>query len=362
MMTWLQNDVNSTNKDWIIAFWHHPPYSKGSHDSDTSSQLIEMRTNALPILEQAGVDLVLTGHSHSYERSFLIDGHYGVSSTFTTAMKKDGGSGREDGTGAYSKPTDGLGPHEGAVYAVAGSSGQTSGGPLNHPAMFISLNSLGSMILEINGSRLDAKFIDQTGATKDYFTIIKGGAMPAAPSNLIATAASTSQINLTWTDNSSNETSFRIERSADGVNFNEITTVGPNVTSYSNTGLTSSTTYYYRLRASNDAGNSAYSNTASATTQGVSPIAPSGLVATAISKTRIDLSWTDNSNNEAGFKIERSANGTSFSQIATVGANVTTYNNTGLKANKTYWYRVRAYNGTGHSGYSNVASAKTPRK
>lgn len=362
MMTWLQNDVISTNKDWIIAFWHHPPYSKGSHNSDTDLQLTEMRTNALPILEQAGVDLVLTGHSHSYERSFLIDGHYGLSSTFTAAMKKDGGSGREDGTGSYKKPTDGLGPHEGAVYAVAGSSGQTSGGTLNHPAMYISLNLLGSMILEINGTRLDAKFINQAGATQDYFTILKGGTTPAAPSNLTAAAVSTSQINLTWTDNSNNETSFKIERFTDGVNFGQIATVGANVTSYSNTGLSSSTTYYYRVRSGNAAGDSAYSNTANATTQGVSPNAPSALVATAISKTRIDLSWTDNSNNETGFKIERSTDGTNFSQIATVGANVSTYSNNGLKSNKTYWYRVRAYNGTGNSAYSNVASAKTPKR
>jgi hypothetical protein len=141
MMTWLQNDANSTNQPWIIAFWHHPPYTKGSHDSDTEIELMEMRQNALPILEQAGVDLVLTGHSHSYERTFLIDQHYGLSSTFSDSMKKDGGSGREDGSGAYKKPTLGLAPHEGAVYVVAGSSGQISGGALNHPAMYISLNS-----------------------------------------------------------------------------------------------------------------------------------------------------------------------------------------------------------------------------
>jgi len=362
MMTWLQNDVNSTNKDWIIAFWHHPPYTKGSHNSDTESQLIEMRQNALPILEQAGVDLVLTGHSHSYERSFLIDGHYGLSGTFTASMKKDGGSGRENGTGAYSKPTNGLAPHEGAVYAVAGSSGQASGGTLNHPAMYISLNSLGSMILDVNGSRLDAKFIDQTGATQDYFTLIKGGLIPAAPSGLSATAVSTGQINLNWTDNSSNETGFKIERSTDNVNFAQITTVGSGVTSYSNTGLNVSTTYYYRVRATGTAGDSAYSNTANATTQGTSPNAPTNLTATAITKNKINLSWTDNASNETGFKIERSVDGVSFSQIATVLANVTTYSNTGLKANKTYWYRVRAYNATGNSAYSNTASATTPRR
>jgi hypothetical protein len=363
MMTWLQNDVNSTNKDWIIAFWHHPPYSKGSHNSDSETQLIEMRQNALPILEQAGVDLVLTGHSHSYERSFLIDGHYGSSSTFASSMKKDGGSGREDGTGAYTKPTDGPAPHEGAVYAVSGSSGQTSGGTLNHPAMFISLNSLGSMILELNGNRLDAQFIDHTGAVRDYFTITKGGTgIPQAPANLAAVAVSTTQINLSWSDNSQNETGFKIERSTDNVNFAQIATTGSNVTTFSNTGLTPSTRYYYRIRATNAAGDSQYSNTADAATQGISPNAPSDLTAVAVSKTRINLAWTDHASNETGFKIERSTNGTSFTQIATVGANVTTFASTGLRGNRLYYFRVRAYNATGNSSYSNIASAKTPKR
>ena len=87
MLTWLEADLQANDKSWLIAFWHHPPYSKGSHDSDTDGRMTDMCQNALPILEQHGVDLVLTGHSHSYERSYLIDGHYGASSTFTEAMK-----------------------------------------------------------------------------------------------------------------------------------------------------------------------------------------------------------------------------------------------------------------------------------
>jgi hypothetical protein len=181
MMTWLQNDLASTTQPWVIAFFHHPPYSKGSHDSDIDIELREMRQNALPILESAGVDLVLSGHSHSYERSFLIDGHYGSSNTFAASMKKNSGSGRTDGTGAYRKPTYGMAAHEGAVYAVAGSSGQTSGGLLNHPAMFVSLNSLGSLVLDVNGNRLDATFIDQAGVRRDYFTIVKGSTISSTP-------------------------------------------------------------------------------------------------------------------------------------------------------------------------------------
>ncbi|MBI1761882.1 MAG: PQQ-dependent sugar dehydrogenase [Acidobacteria bacterium] len=179
MLTWLQNDLAQNHQDWLIAYWHHPPYSKGSHDSDTEANLVEMRANVLPILESYGVDLVLSGHSHAYERSFLIDGHYGLSTTFTNAMKKNGGDGRPGGNGAYTKSTRGPSAHEGAVYVVAGTSGITSGGSLNHPAMFTSLNQLGSLVLDISGNQLDAKFLRETGAVDDSFTISKGtGVIP----------------------------------------------------------------------------------------------------------------------------------------------------------------------------------------
>jgi serine protease AprX len=92
------------------------------------------------------------------------------------------------------------------------------------------------------------------------------------------------------------------------------------------------------------------------------PVYPSGLAATAASKSQINLSWVDNSVNESGYKIERSTNGTSYTQIATVGASVTSYASTGLSASTTYYYRVRAYNASGNSSYSNVVSAKTPSK
>ena len=191
---------------------------------------------------------------------------------------------------------------------------------------------------------------------------------PTAPTGLAATVASSSQINLSWTDNSTNEDGFKIERcqSAGCTSFAQIATVGANTTGYNNTGLSAGTSYGYRVRAYNVGGDSGYSNTAEATTQSAPtvPNAPSSLTATAgASGSRtINLSWADNSGNETGFKIERCRNATctSFSQIATVGANTTSFSNTGLSAGKTYRYRVRAYNGVGDSAYSNIASAQTP--
>lgn len=173
MLTWLADDLQATDQEWIVAFWHHPPYTKGSHDSDAESQLVDMRANALPILEAHGVDLVLTGHSHSYERSVLLDGHYGLSSTLTAGMMVDAGDGDPDGDGAYGKQGPSAVSHGGAVYAVAGSSGQAGGGSLNHPVMQVSLNTLGSLVLDVDGEVLDARFVDSTGTVRDRFSIVK---------------------------------------------------------------------------------------------------------------------------------------------------------------------------------------------
>jgi hypothetical protein len=89
------------------------------------------------------------------------------------------------------------------------------------------------------------------------------------------------------------------------------------------------------------------------------PAAPSNLVATAVSDTQINLTWSDNANNESGFELERSPDGTTWALIATVGANVRSYSNSGLLPSTAHSYRARAYNAAGYSGYSNVASATT---
>ncbi len=176
MLTWLANDLAATTQTWVIAFWHNAPYSDGHNSDDFLHEpaMVEMRQNANPILEAAGVDLVLSGHSHSYERSLLLDGHYGLSNTFNPSMNIDSGNGQENGDGVYAKPTAGLAPHEGTVYVVAGNASLITGDLPNHPAMPITNLELGSMIIDVNGTRLDASFLNDQGIISDHFTITKG--------------------------------------------------------------------------------------------------------------------------------------------------------------------------------------------
>src|SRR5439155_637022 len=140
----------------------------------------------------------------------------------------------------------------------------------------------------------------------------------------------------------------------------QIATVGAAVTTYADSGLAASTSYSYRVRATNAAGDSAYSNTASATTQASGPpAAPSRLAATAASRPRINVTCVVKSTNDTCFKIAWPTRRSSDLQIATVGAAVTTYADSGLAASTSYSYRVRATNAAGDSAYSNTASATT---
>ncbi|MBN1675658.1 MAG: fibronectin type III domain-containing protein [Kiritimatiellae bacterium] len=184
--------------------------------------------------------------------------------------------------------------------------------------------------------------------------------VPAAPSSLAASATSSTQITLTWQDNSSNEDAFKVERRPSGGTWSQVRQTSANVTTYTDGGLQAGTTYEYRVRASNSAGNSAYSSVASATTPVNTPAAPTSLAASATSSTMITLTWVDNSGNETGFKIDRRTSGTStWDRIAEPAANTTAYSDSGLVADTTYYYMVKAYNAAGNSVYSNVAGATT---
>ncbi len=180
MAVWLTADLAANTLPWVIAYWHHPPYTKGTHNSDNSNfldgELVDIRQNIIPILENSGVDLILNGHSHTYERSFLVDGHYGNSSSLNPSMILDGGSGNYPLNCPYQKHTQLTKSHKGTVYTVCGCSGKngstSSGWP--HPVMYYSTNTtMGSMLVEVNDNKLDAKFINSGGTVSDAFSIVK---------------------------------------------------------------------------------------------------------------------------------------------------------------------------------------------
>ena len=127
---------------------------------------------------------------------------------------------------------------------------------------------------------------------------------PNAPTGLSGAVVTNRRIDLSWTDNASNETSYFLQRATNS-SFTQnlaVTTLSSNATSYQDTTVVPSTTYYYRIRAYNSAGYSAYSNVVTRTTTAAAPpAAPTGLNGTVVSSSRIDLSWTDNASNETSF-------------------------------------------------------------
>ncbi len=178
-ISWLKQDLENNSQTWTIIYWHHPPYTKGSHNSDTESELVNIRDKVLRILDRYKVDLILCGHSHNYERSKLMKGHYGLENTFDPSLHNAGtSSGLYNGSPnscPYIKSST-KEENEGIVYVVAGSAGKlgTTSTGYPHNAMYYS-NSLqgGSLYLEVTGNRLDAKWIAEDGSVLDQFTIMK---------------------------------------------------------------------------------------------------------------------------------------------------------------------------------------------
>jgi len=211
------------------------------------------------------------------------------------------------------------------------------------------------------------------------------GVAPRAPSGL-AVSVSGTKASLSWKDNSANETGFILQRANDGGFVSGLTVVelAPNTTSYVDSTIKSNTTYFYRVLARDRVGDTwDYSNPAlnvipvgggfpslaldsnfSAPVMigqaPAAPAAPSTLVATLQPGPLVRLTWRDNSNNETGFAIERSVNGSAFAALVTVGSNITSYVDSSVTAGNTYNYRVRSVNAGGSSAFSNTSGATVP--
>ncbi|MGI9294082.1 MAG: purple acid phosphatase family protein [Pseudomonadales bacterium] len=205
MRAWLVQDLIANTVDWTVVIFHHPPYSKGkNHDSDLEQAEIDMREAFAPVFEAYGVDVVYSGHSHAYERSWYLGGHYGKASTFNAKQHTELDANGEPSLGLANSPYSQIsatsGADDKAVYTVAGSSGKIGGTPppcgkvpkpfcayedlLSHPAhrSFAKLaddywpngiERLGSVVLDISKDQLRSRFIDHNGEVLDHFIITK---------------------------------------------------------------------------------------------------------------------------------------------------------------------------------------------
>lgn len=212
---WLQGELAASTACWKLVYMHHPPYSSGStHGSSTWMQWP---------YQSWGASVVLAGHDHDYER--IIQGGFPY---FINGL---------GGRSIYSFGTP-----------VSGSQVRYNG-------------DYGAMLVDADEAGITFQFMSRTGTLIDTYTSTASHCVLAAPTNLTAKAVSISRIDLAWTDNAGNEDGFSIEQSLNGTSFTQIGRVGANVKTYSATGLSPSITYYYRVRAYNNASSSAYSNT-----------------------------------------------------------------------------------------------------
>lgn len=179
---WIKKDLeahrNKNNgRGWVVAYWHHPPYTMGSHNSDTETELVKIRENFIRILERYGVDLILCGHSHLYERSRLMQGHYGMETTFDSAQQVlDGSSALYDGSDNACPYIKDAVSNRGTVYVVTGSAGASGDKQAAYPhnAMYYSnYNIGGASMLEVEGNRLELKWICADGQIRDHFVMMK---------------------------------------------------------------------------------------------------------------------------------------------------------------------------------------------
>jgi len=173
---WVKQDLAANTKKWTIAYWHHPPYTMGSHNSDSETELVNMRYNFIRILERYGVDMIVCGHSHDYERSYLLKGHYGLEATFNSSTMAVSTS-----SAAYTSNTtcpyvyNSTPANHGTVYVVAGSTGASGGTQTGYPhdALPYAVNDGGVFYFEVDDNRLNAQFIRRDGTIFDKFTIMK---------------------------------------------------------------------------------------------------------------------------------------------------------------------------------------------
>jgi hypothetical protein len=175
---WINADLAANTKKWVIVYWHHPPFTKGGHDSDIEPELINIRKNFVLYLESKGVDMILTAHAHQYERSYWMKGFEGTWASFDStryplSLSNGSYTSKQNCPYTYNNTNS-----HGTVYVVSGNSSplpdtmRTGFGRGVMP--FSSLNTPGMFYFEVEDNRLDASMLKADGTIQDRFTILKG--------------------------------------------------------------------------------------------------------------------------------------------------------------------------------------------
>jgi hypothetical protein len=300
LKTWLTADLAANTKKWVIAYWHHAPYTKSSHNSDSESDLVAIRQNFIDFLENRGVDLIICGHSHAYERGYLIKNYNGNWSSFNSSTHAVSTSNaRYDGASNCPYVYNTTPADHGTVYVVAGStgaSGGTNAGFASGPMPF-AVNDAGIFYFEVEDNRLDAKMLRQNGTVFDQFTIMKDvNQTPTINSTngstVNLTASWPQSGNYTWTPGA-----LGTSRNASVVPPNNATTV-------------------YTVR---DAF-SCIQDQITVTTSGTLPVTIRDYNARLVNG-KVEVIWvTETEIDSRYFIIERSANGRDFSQVGQLNA------------------------------------------
>ena len=297
LKTWLEADLAANTNKWIIAYWHHPPYTKTSHNSDTESDLIAIRQNFITYLEGKGVDLIINGHSHGYERGYQLRNFTGLWTSFsapTHAVSTSSGAYTSSSTCPYiynSTPAN-----HGTVYVVAGSTGANGGTQTNFNsyAFPFSVNDGGVFYFEVEDNRLDAKMLRRNGTIFDRFTIMKDAGLTRNYNTVVNSPVT---LTASW-PNSVNNYSWNTGSNTRAIT---VTPSSAGVTAYNVTDNFGCVTDQFTVSALS-----------------ILPVSLSAFEAK-LNNNRVDLGWTTTAEtNNDYFTIERSANGSEFTSLGIV--------------------------------------------
>lgn len=301
LKTWIQQDLDNNTKKWTVAYWHHPPYTKTSHNSDSESDLIAIRQNFITYLESLGVDLIINGHSHGYERGYMLKNFTGSWTSFnpgTHAVSTS--SGYYDGTSNSCPYVYNSTPlNHGTVYVVAGSAGASGGVQTNFDsyAFPFSVNDGGVLYFEVEDNRLDAKMLRRDGSIFDRFTIIKDAGVTQEINTLVNQPVT---ISASW-PNDVNNYNWSTGANTRSIDFTPTSAGVTNLTVSDNFGCI---TDQYSIVAA-----------------GTLPVSLLQFDARLTQNGKVELSWSTASEiNTSHFHLERSSNGRDFEWLATINA------------------------------------------